>query len=251
MKDQFESAKRELEGILSREWSLRGSAPDERRSQLRQIYPDDTDAEIEDKLTWGNPYYFRKEAPEFRTRGTNQMILGLDQGYVGKTRLYIETSNHYVLYAIRIYEPDLGKTLEILEGLGFDVPEHHYVGIEHKDGNFKVEDGDFGFVIAHDLTENGKYRVEDVEGKHFETLSNGAELRQQLIDASRILQEIYDKKNPLYAGEVNGHVTDEGPQEAFRHMFFTQIDSTANTGKLVLGDLDHVILYRKPQAPSK
>src|SRR3989338_9121851 len=90
MKDQFESAKRELEGILSREWSLRGSAPDERRSQLRQIYPDDTDAEIEDKLTWGNPYYFRKEAPEFRTRGTNQMILGLDKGYVGKTRLYIE-----------------------------------------------------------------------------------------------------------------------------------------------------------------
>lgn len=251
MNGQFESAKRELEGILNREWKLRGPAPDEYRSQLRQRYPEDTEAEIDEMMAGGESYFFRKNAPELRTQGTHQIILGLGRDYVGKTRLKGETSGYYILDTSFVYEPILGESLRILEELGFDVPEHHYVGIENEDGNFKVKDGGFEFVIARDLTENGSYRVEDVQDEHFETLSNGAELRQQLIDASRTLQEIHDKKHPLYAMEINDHVTNEGPKEAFRHMFFTQIDPNTNTGKLVLGDLDHVILYRKPQAPSK
>ena len=54
------------------------------------------------------------------------------------------------------------------------------------------------------------------------------------------LNEINSGKNPKYRLEINDHVTDEGPDEAFRHMFFVQIDPKQNTGRLVLGDFDHV-----------
>jgi hypothetical protein len=252
MTDKFKQAKNALEIILDREWKLRGDAPNEYFEQLRNRYPDDSDEELRQLMSVsGDRYFLRKEIPELITRGNHQVVLSLGYGYIGKTRIKGETSAHYVHTSLFVYGPQVVETIDILRELGFNVPEHHYVEIEQISEEFKVGDCGLSFVIARDLTEDGRYRVENVKDEHFETLSNGPELRRQLNYASRTLQEIYDNKNPLYAMDINDHVTDEGPQEAFKHMFFTQTDPNTNTGKLILGDLDHVILYRKPQAPSK
>ncbi len=252
MKAQFNNAKRKLEEILTREWKLKGSSLEDYKIYLKKKYPKDPDAEICEMLTLCNPYFLRKNISELITRGTNQIILRLNKNYLGKTRLLNggETSSHYFLHSYT-YESNVIDNPRILNKLGFEIPKHNYVEIEHKNGNFKVKNEGFGFVITKDLTENGKYKIEDVQEKHFENLSNGAELKKQLNDSLKILQEIYDKKNPLYLINVNRHATEEGPQEAFKHMFFTQINPTTNTGKLVLGDLDHVVFVKCPRDDNK
>lgn len=248
MKAQLNDAKRKLEEILTREWNFRGSALEDYKIYLKKECPEEPDAEINRMVFEFNPYFLRKNIPELMAKGTNQIVLKLNNKYVGKTKLFkeAETPNHHVLYS-ETYSSYILNNSKILNELGFEIPEHDYVGIEHKNGNFKVKDEGFGFVITKDLTENGKYKIEDVKEEHFETLSNRAELRQQLINSLKILQEIYDKKNPFYLMKVNNHVTKQGPEEAFKHMFFTQINSNANTGKLVLGDLDHIIFYKMPK----
>ncbi len=248
MNSQFNDAKRKLEEILNREWALRSSSLDDYKNYLKKKYPKDSDVEICEMLALCNPYFLRKNAPELTAKGTSQIVLKLNKSYVGKTKLFkeAETPNHHVLYP-ETYSSYILNNSKILNELGFEIPEHNYVGIEHKNGNFKVKEKGFGFAIVRDLTENGKYKIEDVKEEHFENLLNGAKLKKQLNDSLKILQDIYDKKNPLYLMKVNNHATKEGPQEAFRHMFFIQFDLNANAGKLVLGDLDHTIFYRMPK----
>lgn len=62
---------------------------------------------------------------------------------------------------------------------------------------------------------------------------------------NKILKEEKHGISTNYSIKINDHVTSEGPEEAFRHMFFVKIDSSTNEGKLVLGDLDHVIIYKR------
>ena len=247
MEDQFEKAKRTLEGILNREWNLRDPALEEYRQHVMEKMGFCGEVLDEFIAMHHFTYFLKRNAPEVRTLGTRQIILDIGNGYVGKTKLRVVTPNYYILMGSPYY-PDLDQTIKTLAELGFDVPEHHCIEIKNQNGKIVVEDSGFGFVITRDLTENGRYRVEDVKNEHFETLLNGEELRQQLTDAQKTLREIYDGKNPRYRMEVNAHATVKGPQEAIRHMFFTQIDPITNRGKLVLGDLDHVILYRKPSA---
>ncbi|MBI4441013.1 hypothetical protein HY639_02495 [Candidatus Woesearchaeota archaeon] len=247
MRPPFEQAKNVLEGILHREWAGRGAAPEDYLRQLRNKYPEASEEEVREMMTFfGSTYFLGKEIPELTAKGTRQIVLSLGNGYIGKTRVYGETSTHYIHTTLFVYEPALIETIDILRELDFDVPEHHYVGIEQASERFTVRDCGLSFVITVDLTAGGKYLVEDVKDSHFETLTNGAELKQQLITASRTLQEIYDKKNSLYEMQVNDHITSEGPQEAFRHQFFTQMDPVTNRGKLVLGDVDHILFYRIP-----
>jgi len=247
MENRYEQAKKVLECILDREWNFRGDAPDELFRQFKKRYPQDSDEELRELIDFsGSRYFLRKGIPEIIAKGNHQVVLSLGNGYVGKTRVKIETSAHYASSTLFVYEPGLVETIKVLRELHFDVPEHHYVELEQTPEGFKVSDDGLSFVIAADLTENRKYLIEEVNEPHFESLINGAELKQQLIDASRTLQEVYDHKNPLYRITVNDHVTGEGPQEAFRRMFFTQIDHVTNKGKLVLGDLDHVFLFRNP-----
>lgn len=62
---------------------------------------------------------------------------------------------------------------------------------------------------------------------------------------NKILKQERPGIDTNYLIAINDHITSEGPEEAFRHMFFVKIDPSTNEGKLVLGDLDHVILYKR------
>src|SRR3989338_10032542 len=217
MTEQFENAKKVLELLLNREWNSRDSAPEEYRQQLRKLYPEKSSERIDRVFASREPYFLRRSIPEIVARGTHQIIIKLGDNYVGKTRAQGETSCHYVLHTSLFYEPSLDETLKLLEELGFAVPEHHYVGVQNQNGDIRVKEKGFAFVIAHDLTENGIYKVEDVRNEHFERLANGAELKEQLTDALGRLLDIHNKKRLPYIMIINDHVTTEGPQEAIRH----------------------------------
>jgi len=243
MENDYENAKGRLEFILNREWALRGNAPEEFFTKLKNRHPEDTDELINELITVIGYYFLRKNMPEIVGRGSNQIVISLGNGYIGKTRpLGMKTTDHYVV-SIDPYEPSLLDSVFVLRELGFDVPEHNYVNIKKTNGSFKVPDQGCSFVIAHDLTEGGKYLVEDVNRRHF-SLSNGQEIREQLKKYTRTLMAIFEGNHHSYKAEVNPHLPFERPLKAIYKMFFVQIDTVANTGKLVLGDLDHVILYK-------
>ena len=235
-----------LEDILNREWALRGNALEEFIKQVFDRNPHFDDMDFLRQEIMPSLYAIRKNAPEIIVRGSRQLVLSLGYSYVAKIRIKGETSSHYVSATVFTFEPYLVKTPQTLKESGFEVPEHHYLGLENENGRFRIGEIGCECVIAEDLTENGKYELREVEDKNLCQLKNATELRGQLARAMKLLYELYKGSNPTYVLKINHHATKEGPQQAFRHMFFIQINPNTNTGKIVLGDLDHVFLYRTP-----
>jgi hypothetical protein len=242
---KYVEATKALEVILNREKALRGSAPDEFAQQLR-VSSGYSDAELSE-LADGE-IYLRKQTPEIIGSGTSQVVLALSAGYVGKTRAGCRTSKHYVVdtkcAGVYYDKAQLLDSVEILRELGFEVPEHVYMGVrENGDGKYEVVDDGNVFIIAPDLTHGGRFRVGDVEEQHFIQLANGAALRTEFEEKLAIFKGMPELEHPEYGAQINAHLPeDEG--EAFKRMFFMQIDADVNEGKLVLGDFDHLFLYR-------
>jgi len=245
MEKNFERAKIVLEGILNREFVSR----ERYLNQLRDFLLSNGKAAEEDMdIYLEGKYFLRKDNSEFIVSGTKQIVLNVGSGYLAKTRPRPWNIDQvYVLSKSRVYEPQLIDTLQVLSELGFEVPEHHYMGVNIESNGIRVYDGGLAFVIAEDLTCGGRYVIQNIKDQHFQELANGAELKEQLTGAVTLFTDICDEKRLPYCGCVNDHVTIEGPEEAFRHMFFVQIDPLDSRGKLVLGDLDHVLLVKKAQ----
>ena len=236
----FESAKRALETLLEREWQLRGSAPKEYLRFLQEKYPGEqwVSSVAEDS------FYLRRDMPEIMMRGTNQIVFYLSDGYVCKATTIndkVVLSTHHI-FANGDYATASESTIRVLKELGFEVPEHHYIEVQRVGESFKVKEHGLAFVIATDLSEDGRYKVEDVTAEHFRYLNNGQELQRQFKQGVKRLLDIHRHKNMLYSMSINGHGTMMEPQEAIERTFLIQIDSVTHTGKLVLGDLDNLSL---------
>jgi len=238
---RLERGKRALEFILDREWQLTElTFFEEFTAYLKEI---NRTSSVEPLMK--HHYFLRKKMPEIIIAGTNQVVFSLSTGYIGKTRfLYPQFQSANYIAFVGMYPTPSALTYQSLKELGFEVPEHHYVDIERKDGEFKVKDKGLTFVIASDLTEGGK-QVEDVKDEHFQRLDNGAHLKEQFEEATSKLLDIYQGKNFTYAIGINSHRTAiNGHQEAIQRTFLLQIDPTTNIGRLVAGDLGNILLTK-------
>ena len=61
------------------------------------------------------------------------------------------------------FEYGVSRLPEALRDLGLEFPEHHYVGTDISPERIRVLDSGRTFAIVPDLTEMGKYQVEDVQ----------------------------------------------------------------------------------------
>lgn len=234
----LEAAKTALIQIVEREWHLRETAPDEHLQYMEQKFPrTDWSGYIEKCL------FLSQDMPEIIPGGTNQVVFQLDGGYIGKARTKKrsqKTSRHYVVESS--YASTSEATFRALQDLGFDVPDHHYVSVERRGEIFTVKNHGLMFAIAEDLAQQGGFRVEDVTEEHFGSLENGAGLRKDFKKSCKTIYDISKMKNPEYSISFSAHGTITDPQEAIRRTFLIQIDVQANTGRLVAGDLDNILV---------
>lgn len=266
MNQAIQQAIENLERIIVRENSDLGDIPEQYRELLTaDILSEGTDPPDEEEWKKGeieeileNSFYLSKDAPEIFKIGSNQVILSLGNGYLGKFPITLHAfygeklhpDGHYVLDFSGFdgaYER-LIKENEIFRELGFEeqgillVP-HHYGGITPD--NFSITPEGNVFAVVPDLTENGLYQVEDISQEHLDSLSNGPELKSQIDWAYNTLESIYGPvSHPHYSFMVNRHVTFEDMSEGVAHMFFVKINPINNTGKLILGDLDHIFIRK-------
>ena len=251
---KIELALMNLERILDREWECKGDAK-EKHKQIFMAdlhHPDGFQEKIY-KLAEGNFYFLRKDMPELKFKGEHNLILDIGYGLVAKARYCKgnEVSNRIIM-SLLSYEPCLKETLVNLEHMGIKMPRHSYVGIRREGNNFRESQDYLSFAIAPDLTEGSRYVVEDLTEEHFSTLGNGQNLRNEYLQQSKIVLDAIRQTEewlfrsgpePKYHAELKDQLPRESPQEAVRHMFFVQIDPEANDGRLVLGELDHVMIY--------
>ena len=242
---RLDKAKKALEILLAREWQLKGSAPAEHLAYMQQKHP---------RVDWTNYiekcFFLRQNMPEIIPGGTNQVVFQLDGGYIGKARTKkrdLMTCKHYVVQSA--YASTSEATFRALQDLGFDVPEHHYVGISREGESFTVKVHGLMFAIAEDLAQEGRFRVEDVTEEHFDLLENGARLRRDFQKSCKTIYDISKMRNLKYSISFSAHGTITDTQEAIRRTFLLQIDTQTNTGRLVAGDLDN-ILMRGPRDSS-
>lgn len=231
MSSNLQYAKEVLEGILNRNW---------------------TEIDIAKRHEWSlhGIFALRKDLPEWRLHTENQLLMGLGNGWLAKTRTspYMQEDG-LCIFDMNNYEYGVSRLPEALRDLGLEFPEHHYVGTDISPERIRVLDSGRTFAIVPDLTEGGRYKVEDVQEAHFTGLANGTEIRRQFDKYVRLFQEIHEGRHPKYGLEVERHVDKEkgsSPDEAIRHMFFVQVNPTERTGRLILGDLDHTVIYQRP-----
>lgn len=124
--------------------------------------------------------------PEIIAVGTSQIVFRLDGMYAAKTSKRQNQDgplpqDYYVVnYEKGAYSARNELTFRRLRDLGFNVPEHHYFMLRQIDGRIGLEESGYGrdFVITPDLSESGRFKVEDVEERHFRELTNGADIER-------------------------------------------------------------------------
>ena len=248
----LELAKRKLEEILNREFLFRESAVQQHSEIFLERFPflsSQSLAEVTREFI-----YIRKYMPEIISVGTSQIVFQLDGGYVGKTSRRQSQDgplpqDYYVVNNGRAYSGHSQITTSLFRDLGFEVPEHHYFRVEQTDGGIELKEYGYGmdFVITQDLSERSKFKVEDVEDRHFHQLANGDNIRRELDANLGILRNVYGGNHPQYVLEVNGHTSNDNPDEALRRIFFVVVNSATNIGELVIGDIDHIDFKSKTQ----
>lgn len=239
----IENAKRALELLLEREWQLRGTAPSEFESQIQKKYHNTRLSSI--KAIVEAYFYMRKDMPEIMAQGTSQIVFSLCDGYVGKTALNkrISTATHHMLTE-QMYSSVSPHTVKVLLDLGFEVPEHHYVGVRRQGELFSVYDEGLTFAITEDLTKGGQIKVLEADGFNFNGLKNGGDLGKKFTEWTQKLKHLYDARPDGYFLSVNGHRNNQGPNLAIRRTFLLQVNPTTNTGRLVAGDVTNLELAK-------
>lgn len=225
-----------LEGILHREWAMKGTAP--------QILYDDLrgrgdSAKLAQRLV-EDSFYMRKDAPEIFSSGTGQIVMSLDDMFVAKFIPAASDGSHYVIRSG--YYPGVLESHFALADLGFPVVEHYYVGVVRNGDKFRIGGDKPHFAICRDLRESGKYIVQEAYARILNRLANGPQLRKELKKSLEKLDRVRKGRVKGFYARVNDHATNDNPRNALLHMFFVQIDPKTNTGKLIIGDLDHVFV---------
>lgn len=241
MKTKYLTAVKELEIILNREFNKRGSAPAEVRALLARTMekPGDS-AKIARSLI-----YIKKDLPNVKV-GEHQVVLNLGGGYVAKgRRLLAELQSHYVIgTSFLSYSNETNHFIEtekILQELGYNPPPHKYIGMKLCQGSFRAVEKGTVFALVPDVTEGGKYSLEETTEENFAKLTNSQEIRKIFSEAMVLFKKMDKEKHPLYCAWPSSHVSNG----AYAHIFQIRINPKDNIGALIPIDLDHTYLFRK------
>ena len=187
--------------------------------------------------------------------GTNGLLFRLeDEGkseepLIAKTSFYTQLKNgNYALRArpAGMPEPGMGRledTVSFLDKMGYEVPKMieygHYIR-----GKYACR------TIMPDLRENEKFKVKEAAGFNYNSIQDGKELKKEYERAwKHVLEQCTSGKYEIF---VNGHISDEGPDEVIKHIFLIQY-APGGKGKLIPMDLDHLLIWQKKpkRKPSK
>lgn len=266
-----ESIQRDYEEVLSGKISL---TPE----QLAAFTPEDSEKRLKklDRLL-----YFRIDQPSVIGRGTNQLALNVQNGLIAK--IGVNSIGRVVEVGRGLYQ-HMQETVTTLQELGFEVPEVRYARVRWEGNrvsvNSDVEHGLYGemsrggetrelirkrpynipnVTFIGDLRENGKYDVVEFDPEVAAKLPNGASLVEQFEESSDRLVKLYEGYyHALLASVESGEQLAPGPflhysphreggeaKDAVRKMFFLQVPtSDGEEGKLVIGDIDHVYVFK-------
>lgn len=90
-------------------------------------------------------------------------------------------------------------------------------------------------LVCEDLTQGGKYQVNEFQGFNFSTVKNGQELRQ---DFEKYYQRLIKAK--VRISDDAKHSLTSTLSDEIEKSFFVVVDPVTNTGRLVLGDADQI-----------
>lgn len=113
--------------------------------------------------------------------------------------------------------------------LGLPVVPHFMVGSLHPDGLYGV--------ITPDLTASGE-EVHEADGYNFSKISNGIELKKELAKHVKILEE----QDRLGLVKPKSHIDKNDAAKPYVRTFYVLHDKATNSGRLVMGDLNHVVV---------
>ncbi len=192
-----------------------------------------------------NILYLPKDMPELISRGENQSVIRLDGQYVGKIATLKMSNNLFVNH----YEGDIVDSTNNWKELGFNVPQQEFYYLRSGEKfSLSQEKSDYSdrpkVIISPDIAEDGRYKIITYKIKNAWKLKNGEELINEYQEGFYKIKDI--ESNPVkYALQALGHVGSNGSiDKAIRHMFLLKIDPIKNTGELILGDTDHLLLYK-------
>jgi hypothetical protein len=238
---QENNLKQIVENILNREWIESEKVKSNYFEEYKSV---DKNTSYDDYKKDKDIIYLKKDIPELINQGDTQAILQLDKEYVAKFPI-IKFSGHNMLH---YYPNAITDSVKIWPELGFVVPEHrfYYVNVadkiyttEEKHKRFDSPRAGLTVNLAQDDKKIVTYSEDAIKG-----LSNHAHLKEEFEYGVALIKNI--ENNPKdYALMPHGHIDEYGSiDKAIRHMFLVQIDSKTNDGKLILGDIDHLFIYK-------
>jgi len=293
-KDYLPQAQQELEKILNEEvyatQSYREGLVDEyfqRISTGKTIFlgaPKNLSREdVKNMLKENRGFaHIRKNSPYILGGGEHQILIGLENNLVAKTR-YTGDQEYPFTIGRRPFN-FIKETRDSLLGLGIDVPEMHFCRFYWQDGKLIVSSDVFhdsrtemlgmdldsmdreyylnrekypNVCITSDLREGGRYTVEDYDGRRVKGLINGDFISSQFRQISKRLEALkdfleYNEDGSEFVLSYEPHLVrnlrswKEGRKKAIRRMFLVQrpVDPSEE-GKLVVGDIDHIYVFRR------
>jgi len=198
--------------------------------------------------------FIKQTTLNYISRGGQQLVLRLDGDWVAKAANHYQLKESYVVKTCPHYIPGMLDTIDILnKEFGFDIPVC-VARFRYENGQLRIKIGDEGygaFMIAPDLTKNGKYLVRDIiPDEDFKQFSNGTQVRKEYERYSKRLLELYNQlegyhKDTEFRARINPHAEDSSAETAIRKIFFLKIDPTTNTAEVVPGDFNHFFIYKR------
>lgn len=229
----------------------------------------------------GTLIYVRNTPPWLVGRGEHQVVIDVGNGLVAKLpannypipKLGLHITTTFPGYAHVGFGKTnyrfMQETIDNLRKLGYEIHDGqfyhgHWVGIDRICVTPKVRHDTFrkrtkseipppNIFITADLREGDKYKVIEYDDEQARQLPNGSVLvdifkaghsdfMQRFVPSTVGISEGVPGKIPPYLLR-KPHGPDCSPETAIRKMFLLQIPvNKGEEGKLVIGDLDHVLL---------
>lgn len=175
-----------------------------------------------------------KELPGIKS-GTRQLVLP-----IGRTNID-GASRAFVLKMVKGEKPFQARRGDIRSSsawqeanylvfskLGFPAPAHYHIGSTYQN---------IHGVVVEDLTANGM-KLEEAHNFDFTKLKNGAKLENELNQYISKLAEM-EKTRLIH---IYGHASQAEQELPFLKAFHVQYDPKTRKGRLVMADLDHLLI---------
>lgn len=237
----LDDAKNSMERILNRELDrqafMKLSCYEEYRDLNHKIKFHDykNDREI---------IFIPKEMPETINKGNTQAIIKLNDEYIAKIPI-IKFKTYDMISG---YPNVIIDSMNTWKELGFYVQPHEFYFLGGNEtislSNEQQKTNDQPRIAITKNLQNDRYKARTYSREAIMLLNNRKQLEDEFQNDLKKIEKIYDEPDE-YALQATGHMLDNGEiDEAITHMFLVQIDKETNNGKLVLGDLDHLFIYK-------